>query len=312
MLLLFGIEQNRTPADTSFMIILDPAKHTSGVQHFFQHYGIRPQAPSLSFLEEILQHYAGLPYENISKILKLNKHFTSLEHLRFPEEVIEDHIRFRFGGTCFSLTFFLYSILTHHGFIAYPVMADMKNRPKTHSALIVFLEKRKYLVDPGYLLKAPMEIHPDKPRLYRNAHTGVELCFNPQEERYHLYTFDAQQITWRYQFQDQPVSWEEFLKYWHDSFYQGTMHGICVTQLREDRLIYIHNQYVKIASFAGTQKRRLKKDVESVISELFGIQPEFVEQALAAIPENIKMEKKHGLRKEQRHSLEEKESNETS
>lgn len=272
-------------------MILDPTKHRLGVQDFLQHYQISSQGPSLSFLEEILRHYSKIPYENLSKILKLNKHFHSPEHLRFPEEVIEDHIRFRLGGTCFSLTFFLYSILAHHGFIVYPIMAHMKNRPNTHSALVVLYEKRKYLVDPGYLLNVPMEMHPDKPRIYRTSHTGVELRFNPEHEQYHLYTFDAKQIIWRYQFEDRPVSWETFSIYWEASFYQGTMHGICLTQLREDRLIYIHNDYVKISSLnEGIQKRRLKKEVELVISELFGISPDFVEQARIAISENIQQE----------------------
>lgn len=268
--------------------ILDPSQHQNAVKLFCQYYNIQPKWPDLPFLEEIVGHYRKLPYENLSKIIKLQQFFDSTEHFRLPEEVIEDHLRYKLGGTCFSLTFFLCCILLQHQFLCYPVIASMKNRPYSHSAILVLLENKKYLVDPGYLLANPMEIHPDFSRFYQTVQTGVELVFQKETERYHLYTFNAEQKTWRYQFQDYPISWKEFLGYWENSFYQGTMRHICLTQVREQGLIYIQNKYVKIVNSEKIQKKRIQRDMEWVVQDLFGIAPELVEKARLAIPENLK------------------------
>ena len=87
-------------------IILDPYKHQNGVNLFLDYYAIKTQSPGLEFLQSILRHFSKLPYENVSKIIKLNRDFLSPEHIRLPEEVFDDHARFHLGGTCFSLTFF--------------------------------------------------------------------------------------------------------------------------------------------------------------------------------------------------------------
>ena len=200
-----------------------------------------------------------------------------------------------FGGTCFSLTFYLQSILTQHDFMCYPVIAHMRNRPNVHCALVVIMNRLKYLVDPGYLLTQPMEIHPDKPRLYRTTHTGVELRFNKDDESYHLYTFDREEIKWRYTFMDQPLQADEFLKHWQASFYQGTMHGICMTRVQDDGMIYLHNDYLQVTSIEGKIKKKLKENYLDTVQDLFGISPQWVEEALSAIPRNKELEKELGF-----------------
>lgn len=281
-------------------IVLDPHAHREAVGRFLDFFNIKSGRPDADFLQNILKYYTRLPYENISKILKLHNNFISGTHIRLPDEVIEDHAEFHFGGTCFSLTFYLQAILSTRGFLCYPVMAHTLNRLNVHTALIVLLNRRKYLVDPGYLLTQPMEIHQDKPRLYRTPHTGVELGFNPKDEYYHLYTFNRQQKKWRYRFQDRPVSSDEYLHHWQDSFYQGTMHGICLTRVKKDGMIYMHNDFLQITSIEGKQKRKVKENYYSVIEDIFGFAPEIVEQAKEAMTENMKLERQLGFYKEKK------------
>ena len=281
--------------EASNKIILDPTAHADAVHHFTQFFRLAAAAPSLILLQQILSRYSQLPYENISKIVKLRKDFLSPERLRLPEEVMDDHARFHLGGTCFSLTFFLQSILSQHDFQCYPVMADMSNRPNVHCALIVSLDRTKYLLDPGYLLTQPMEIHPDKPRLYHTPHTGIELVFQHQDHKYHLYTFDRQQSKWRYRFSDRPTPPEEFQQHWQASFVQGTMHNICLTRVSERGMIYLHKDYLQVSTIEGREKRRIKQNYSGIIQDLFGIAPEWVEQALAAIPHNLEFERQSGF-----------------
>jgi len=275
-------------------IILDPFQHLDGVKQFMDYFDIEPQNPGLLFLQKILTHYAQVPYENVSKVLKLNRDFTSPQHIRLPEEIIDDHIQYGLGGTCFSLTYYLQSILSIYDFHCYPVMADMKNRPNVHCALVVELDRKKYLVDPGYLLTQPMEINPDKPRLYRSPHTGVELRFDTRDERYHLYTFDRQNIKWRYTFKDRPTPADEFLQHWLASFYQGTMHGILLTRVQNDGLIYLHNNYLQISNIEGKTKKRLKENYPNIVQDLFGISADLIQEAEQAIARNMELEKKFG------------------
>lgn len=276
-------------------LLLNPFQHDAAVRHFLGHFGIAPRTPDRPFLEKILGSFARLPYENISKIIKLNRHFLELERIRLPEEVMEGYVRHNLGGTCFSLSYFLQSILLQLGFTSWIFMADMGTRANVHCALIVQLDGSRLLADPGYLLSRAMEIHPDHSRLYETPHTGVEIKFDRGRERYGLYTFDRQVKKLRYTFSDRATPPEEFLQHWLASFYQGMMHGICLTQLRPEGLIYMHDDYLQIATPEGRRKRRLKEEYPRVVSQLFAIAPEWIERAQVALAENMEMEKRHGI-----------------
>ncbi len=276
-------------------LLLDPHNQNTAVNRFMDFFRLKSQSPSVGFLQGILSAFANLPYENISKIINLNRNFLSSGHVRLPERIIDEHALYKFGGTCFSLTFFLQSILSRHGFLCYPVMADMRHRSNIHCALMVILDNRKFLVDPGYLLNHPMEIHPDKPRLYYSEHNGIELQFEKEVDIYHLYTFDRQQKKWRYRFRDNPTPPDRFLQYWLDSFYKAPMHSICLLKIQGNGLLYMHNDYFQITTIDGKQKRRVKEKIHTTVHEVFGIKPEQVEQALAAIEENKILERKHNI-----------------
>lgn len=277
----------------SEILKLDPFDHRASVQQFFNYYNIRKQTPSLTFLSEILTHYAKLPYENISKIVKLHKNYTAPNRIRLPEEVIDDHTAYHLGGTCFSLTYTLQSILADSGFLCYPFIAHMKNRPNSHCALIVLFDNKKYLVDPGYLINTPMEFHKDSAKWYQTDHTGVELIFNPEDEFFNLFTFDHSNRKWRYQFQDKPLSMDEFLDYWSGSFYWSGMRGICLTQVSHDGMVYVHNDFVQVQNRQGKRKGRVE-DIFRLVKESFDISPEWMERAQAAIPDIIRLGQEHG------------------
>lgn len=277
-------------------IRLDPHNQSGGVDEFMAYYGIASRLPNIDFLRIILRYFSRLPYENISKIIKLNRHINSPGHpIRLPDEVMSDHAQFHLGGTCFSLTYFLHAILSRHGFDAYPVIAHMRNRPNVHCALVTMLEGSRILVDPGYLLNDPMEIHPDCPRIYHSSHAGVELVFERETEIYHLYTFDRLESKWRYCFADRPLSADEFLNFWLESFSAPTMHGICLTQLSPEGRVYLHNDYLQISSINGKQKRRIKENLQDVIQSIFGIDGGRVDEALSAVERNMEWERERGI-----------------
>jgi arylamine N-acetyltransferase len=275
-------------------LILDPAQHAPGVELFLKNYDISPaRRADMERLCQILQHFAHLPYENLSKIIKFHRcGENETARLRLPEEVIIDHLRRRFGGTCFSLTFFLQTILWHHGFVSYLIMGDMRAGRNIHCALVVMLDGVKYLVDPGYLLRMPMALDPNRPRLYHTEFTGVELRFDSQREIYDVFTFNRQEMKWRYRFADRPTPPEEFLQHWQASFHRNSMHGLCLTLAAENELIYVHKDFMRIMTVDGKRNVSIKKNYHATIQQWFGIAPEYIEQALAALKENLARERR--------------------
>lgn len=267
---------------------LDPFRHGEGVRLFLQTFRLTPQLPTLAYLQQIIAAFAHLPYENLSKIIKFNQH-GDLENarLRLPEEVMEDHARFHTGGTCFSLSFLLHAILLQQGFINYLVMGDMRAGQNMHCALIVLLDELKYLLDPGYLLQRPMPLDPAKPRLYHNEFNGVELRFDSTTQRYNLFTFDRAELKWRYSFADHPTSLDEFLQHWQASFQRNSMNGLCLTRAHAEELIFVRKDFMRITSLHGKRNVNLKHNYHAAIAEAFGLAPEYVEQAQAALRANL-------------------------
>ncbi|MBC8385282.1 MAG: arylamine N-acetyltransferase [Candidatus Cloacimonetes bacterium] len=251
---------------------------------FLSHFKIISKKPDIPFLKEILHHFSKIPYENISKIIKFNKFSDFEKRIRLPEEIIADHIRNGLGGTCFSLTNYLQTILHVNGFKCYPITADMQNRPNEHCALIVMLNDNKFLVDPGYMLTEPVQLIFGS-NTVKSLINPIELDYDDLEEIYHVYSFDGIYKKWRYRFRDRRISDEEFRKYWQASFFKGTMDGICLNQIKDDKMMYVHNDYFRITSLKVKEKSKIKDNYISSIHDIYGITPELIEQAKAFLLE---------------------------
>jgi arylamine N-acetyltransferase len=271
--------------------VLNPLLYQKSADIFLNHFKLGCRRPDLDFLGEILLCYSRLPYENLSKIIKHKDQSGWIDKLRLPEEVMEDHARFHLGGTCFSLTFTLETILARLGFICYPVMADMKWKPNSHCVLIVLRDGEKYLVDPGYLLNQAMRLNTEKPRLYNSEVSGVEVIFRSPETGYDLYTFNRDQMKWRYRFRDIVCSRQDFLRHWLDSFHWNSMHGLLLTKVEKGHMVYIHKYFMRETSFSEKKNHNIKNNYNRVIGDIFQIQPEFVEQALSALKVNMARER---------------------
>lgn len=275
--------------------LLDPLRHIAAVDRFLLHFSVPAGRPSPEYLQRLLAAFSNLPYENLSKIIKFNRWGEDrAARLRLPEEVMEDHVRLRTGGTCFSLTFFLQCILLRQGFPSYIIMGDMKAGRNVHCALIVPWGGIRYLVDPGYALRRPLALDSARPRLYHSDHTGVELRFDALAQCYDLFTFTRTEVKWRYRFADRPTPAGEFWGHWQASFHRNSMHGLCLTQVREQELVFILKDFMRITSPEGKRNVNLKRNLHHAIAEIFGIAPEYVEQALAAVQENMARARRAG------------------
>ena len=276
------------PQTQSVLESLNPEAYRSVAQDFLRANRISEAGPAdLAKIGTTLQAFVHIPYENLSKIIKFNRQHQDVLSLRMPDEVWDDFRRHRLGGTCFSLTFFLQSILHCVGYRCYPVMAHMKAGPNHHCGLVVDVEGEHFLVDPGYVLDIPLAIRGQRRRVFRTAHTGVEIRDAEQPGHFHVYTFNRENVVWRYEFADVPAPAEEFLRHWLASFHWNGMHGLCLTRVQKDTLIFVHNYFMRKTTLQGKKNHNLKKNREQVIQEIFGIRPEVVEEAEAARIQNL-------------------------
>lgn len=279
---------------SSVTIQLDPHAFSKTFQAFHHHFNIIPKAPELDYLAELIGHFARFPYENLSKIIRYHRYFDEPVRIRLPDAVLEEYRKFGTGGTCFSLTFFFYTLLTQSGFVCYPVLADMPWGENVHCAVVVILDRQPFLVDPGYLLHRPLEISQDKPKLYKSPVSGVELI-GKGNDVFELYTFTKTQTKWRYRFKNVPASMDTFLKYWLESFKWNSMHGLCLTKVEKNRMVYIHKTFMRETDFQNKKNYNIKQNYHHTIHEVFGIDPQYIEEALSALKSNMTRDQELGL-----------------
>jgi arylamine N-acetyltransferase len=300
--------------------VLDRIRGDEAARLFLGHLGLGRRSAGPEFLQDLALGFARLPYENISKIIKSAEIEASgamrpseparsldatghldatrpldgmspLDAMRLPREVAEDHIERGFGGTCFSLTFFLERVLRSLGFDAYKVMADMNSGPNVHCLVVVNEGGKHHMLDPGYALYKVIDL-PEDPDSRSSAsssasrpsrrvicpHAEVEVM-SEGEQSYSLWTEDAAGRKRRYRFRDRPVSDREFETHWEDSFGKPTLNNICLTRMTDQGHIYLRKDFFKFSSRDSVDKRRLAGNIERFVKDEFGIGEEWTARA---------------------------------
>jgi arylamine N-acetyltransferase len=284
----------------SFEIWNDPAGSGGhrAREIFLDHFGIRPGDPDFDRLRSIVTCYSDLPYENLTKIIKKFTAPSADKRLRGPVEVVTGYVERHTGGTCFSLTYCLGSILASAGYRCHPVMADMK-RPNIHCALIVELAGRSFLVDPGYLVGEPVELA-GRPVIIPTTFGLVEIRPR-QAARYDLFTLEGKsrgetattepatesgavarrpaERTWRYTVNTVPVSHRDFMRHWRESFSLPMMNSLLLTRLTPNGHLYVKNHHLRMKSARGKVNENIRGDLERRIAAEFGIPEEITAQA---------------------------------
>lgn len=243
---------------------------------FFDHFSIATGDSDIDMLRAIVSSYAQVPYENVTKIIrKFNEPDPALR-LRGPEEVMRGFVEDHTGGTCFSLTWCLGSILSSAGFRCYPAMADMKRR-NVHCALVVRIGVRKYLVDPGYLLGDPVELT-GRPVTVPTSFGKVEIRSRGAAS-YDLFTVAGGEKSWRYRLRTTPVSKANFLRHWQASFSLPMMNSLQLTKLTPGGHLYIRDYHLRLRREDTKINENIRADLEKRIEAEFGIPGDITAEA---------------------------------
>lgn len=254
-------------------------QHSYVADLFLRHFKIPHHLPDLSLMERVLKAFSYLPYENLSKIIKFNKTRGEWDRLRVPEELWMDFLEKHLGGTCYSLTYFLWSILHYLGFSAAPIVMDMKWGHAVHCGLVLQLPGETYLVDPGYLLSSPLPIRMEKTVQIQDEDNRLELEYIPYTQHYELSTISQGQKKFRYSLALIPLVVEDFLLYWKDSFYQKSMRHLCLTRIDRQNpgRLYIRDDFVK--HYSSRHNTKIHLPAVAAVEQFFLIPPVVWEEA---------------------------------
>ncbi len=254
--------------------------------NFLENFGLAaPSQPDRDSLQQLYMAFTHLPYENVSKILgsrdQANPALVTTS-FRSPEEVLEGYLSSRLGGTCFSLTHCLYTLLRHCGYSCWRVLGDMNHGPDIHCAVVVHLESGSYLCDAGYLLPEPIE-------LPKSGHTRVQgkiyrylLEAEPGEPpSFSLHTgpTDGGNTRWRYRIRNRAVDDSTFEHHWERSFTASMNSQLVLSRSTGESHVFVHKHSVRHTTASGKHNENIRGRVGASVQELFGIDSELVERA---------------------------------
>jgi arylamine N-acetyltransferase len=264
------------------MITFDQSRFTRASGAFLASFGLcENPSPEFDSLRELYRAFSNLPYENVSKIIRSHDPAENgMPLLRTPDEVLEGYLHSRLGGTCFSLTQCLFSLLSSCGFQAYRVLGDMHHGTNIHCAVVVALAASKYLCDAGYLLPEPVLLDPGG----STVHRGViyTYCLEPDRKPgiYNMHTRShAGELRWRYRIRDRAVEDSEFESHWRRSFDLPMNRQLVLTRNLDQAQVYVHKNHLRLSLPHGKKNRNIRSSLGQSIEELFGIQAQLVERA---------------------------------
>lgn len=118
----------------------------------------RPQATE-STLRQLLERYTRIvPWESASRIVRRAKHDSQDDCPVFAEDFWESAIELGTGGTCYESNYAFFSLLRRLGYDGYLTINDMGTSIGCHSAIIIWLDGDKHLVDVGFPLHAVLPL----------------------------------------------------------------------------------------------------------------------------------------------------------
>lgn len=250
------------------------------LEQFLKHFQIPRDLPPVELLRRTVAAFARLPYENLTKILKHDACGSAEASRRGPGEVVADHRAWGTGGTCFSLTATLLHLVRALGWRAEPLLADRRYGADTHSALVVWIDGRPHLIDPGYLIIEPIPLDCGEPR--RIITSFNELILTPRQgERLELATAQQGSTTYRLTFKTQPVDAGQFLRAWDASFAWDMMHYPVLTRVTDAGQLYLQGHRWQQRDRCKVERAELNDDelIERIATE-FGIAREMARRAL--------------------------------
>ncbi len=250
---------------------------------FCRKYGIR-STDRRSLIGQVATAFSLIPYENLTKIIKSDGVLDSSSAVRFPDEVIGDHLRWGTGGTCFSLTAAIIAVFDALGIEAQPLLADRNYGPDTHCGMMIMEDRANLLLDPGYLLFSPTPLPTIAATRVFQGYTTIELVPKGPGNRIELATIVKNSRKVRLTYKLPPADPETFYHAWITSFTWEMMTYPVLTRCIAGQHMYMQGASTALRTAEKTVRRELDIDGQiSCIDSFMGISREVVLRAWRVI-----------------------------
>lgn len=128
-------------------------------KNILKHLRVEERRPGLAYLQELISAYCTVvPWESISKIVKKASCENPEDCVRSENEFWTQSFKDGTGGTCYESNWAFYKLLKSLGFDCYLTINKIVDKSSVHSAIIVMINKLKYIADIGYPLYAPIPL----------------------------------------------------------------------------------------------------------------------------------------------------------
>lgn len=243
---------------------------------------VKPGRPSIDLLGQIVRsHLDKIPFENISKLIYKRKGMTDIPGFSQYLEGIEKN---NFGGTWYSLNYYLYLLLKYLGFNVKLCGTDVK-RPDVHIISIVEVDYREFIIDCGY--GAPF--NEPLPRDINEDHIisfgDEKYVLKPRKpdgtsrlEQYHY-----NELRHFYNVKPEPRKQSDFKDVIRDS-YSGDamfMNSLLITRHSEDYSISLRDFELTVVKKNKITKKKIEKaEIPETVYSYFGIPARLVKAAV--------------------------------
>jgi len=224
-----------------------------------------------------------IPFENISKLF-YKKHL-NLRHLIGFDLFLDGIEKYHFGGTCYSINFYLYQLLDWLGYDVRLCGADMA-KPDVHIVNVVKIGNREYLVDAGYAALFTEPVPLDLPDKYIVPLGRDQYVLQPRDpdnvSTMELYRQGV--LKHGYRINPMPRKIDDFQQVISDSFKEDAtfMNSLLLTRFIDDHFVVVHN--LKMIKYAGSvindYQAHTIGELASMIDQWFGIPEKLVYEVL--------------------------------
>lgn len=242
--------------------------------------GIDGSVTAEELVGQVARAFSAVPYENLTKIIKSEGVLSASSALRYPDEVLADHLRWGTGGTCFSLTAAVIAVFGRLGIEAQPLLADRHYGTDTHCGLVVPRDGRFLLIDPGYLMFVPTPLPAATVTRIPLGYTMVELCPVDNGNRVELVTVVRGNRKLRLTYKRNFVDAETFVRAWKDSFTWEMMTYPVLTRCTIGRHLYMQGRRVAVRYPEKTVRSKLDPGEQmAFIHSQMGVSPDVTVKA---------------------------------
>ena len=250
--------------------------------------GVVPGPPNLALLDRLLGAYGRrVPWESASRIARRQGLADASRCPRWAGEFWQAAIAQGTGGTCFESNHAFLALLERLGFEGYLTINAMGETAGCHTAIVVLLNQRRWLVDAGYPLYAAVPLDPQ--RATRRESPFFSYSARPVAADEYVLEGLPHPTPYLFTLIDRPVDDAEYCQATADDYGENGLFlsRIIIRKVIGEQIWRFDSdtQPYHLQTFHGGQRvdHPIGGDVVAALSAHYGIAPEVLAAAFAAL-----------------------------